>query len=140
MYVKIAEIILNQHNNGIPFSFPEALRVEIFVEACTRSPGVKTLETLGHLMTESHVSLRDFYECSHPQLDRLVEISRDYTLGTRLTGAGWGGCTVSLLLPERVQEYVDVLKEKFYKQIGFSGDITSVVFVTSPRGGACIYV
>nr|XP_023027143.1 N-acetylgalactosamine kinase [Leptinotarsa decemlineata] len=120
--------------------FREALRVEKFVEACSGPPGTETLDILGQLMNESHESLRDLYECSHPQLDRLVEISGGYTLGTRLTGAGWGGCTVSLLSPEKVGEYVDFLKEQFYKPLGVFDGFESVVFATSPRGGACIYV
>ncbi|CAH1169716.1 unnamed protein product [Phaedon cochleariae] len=123
--------------------FQEALRVKKFVEACSNcssSNSLKTLETLGRLMTYSHVSLRDLYECSHPQLDSLVDMSKEYTLGTRLTGAGWGGCVVSLLLPERVEEYVEFLKREFYKGLGVVDGFAEILFSTSPQGGACIYL
>ena len=48
----------------------------------------ESLETLGALMTASHNSLRDLYECSHPYLDRLVTIGKEFRYGARLTGAG----------------------------------------------------
>lgn len=53
----------------------------------------------GQLMTESHNSLRDDYNVSCPELDSLVEIasSVDGVLGSRMTGGGFGGCTVTLV-------------------------------------------
>lgn len=56
------------------------------------------LSSFGKLMLESHHSLRDLYEVSHPVLDRLVESAMgiDGVLGSRLTGAGFGGCTITL--------------------------------------------
>lgn len=98
------------------------------------------METLGKLMLESHESLRDLYECSHPQLDKLVDLSREYTLGTRLTGAGWGGCTVSLLLPDNVDKYMNFLKEKFYGPHGVTDKLDAVLFSTAPQSGACVYL
>jgi galactokinase len=54
------------------------------------------LETLGHLLSESHASLRDDFEVSTPELDVLVEqLERAGALGARLTGAGFGGCVVA---------------------------------------------
>jgi galactokinase len=63
------------------------------------------LTLFGRLMNESHDSLRDDYEVSGPELDQLVEIARSVpgVLGSRLTGAGFGGCTVSLVQPEAVE-------------------------------------
>lgn len=57
------------------------------------------LSRFGALMTQSHVSLRDLYEVSSPQLDLLVDTALlvDGVLGARLTGAGFGGCTVNLV-------------------------------------------
>lgn len=49
----------------------------------------ESLETLGDLMTASHDSLRDLYDCSHPDLDRLVTIGNEFRYGARLTGAGY---------------------------------------------------
>lgn len=64
------------------------------------------LPALGRLMNASHDSLRDLYEASHADLDRLVDTARgiDGVLGSRLTGAGWGGCTVTLCRDDAVPE------------------------------------
>jgi galactokinase len=65
------------------------------------------LETFGRLMNESHISLRDDYEVSCAELDVMVEaawkINRVY--GSRMTGAGFGGCTVSLVAEEAVGDF-----------------------------------
>jgi galactokinase len=60
---------------------------------------------LGRLMAESHASLRDRYEVSCPELDVLVELASAMpgVVGSRMTGAGFGGCTVTLALPEAVE-------------------------------------
>lgn len=57
------------------------------------------LELLGHLFAESHASLRDLYEVSSPELDVLVEIATAVpgVIGARMTGGGFGGCTVNLV-------------------------------------------
>lgn len=112
--------------------------MEMFHSICRKSPDKASLKTLGQLMTESHLSLRDLYECSHPQLDKLVELSKDLTFGARLTGAGWGGCMVALLPHDNVEPYKKMLAEKFYSQFG-DQDTESILFATSPQAGACIY-
>jgi len=75
------------------------------LEACECLAG-GDLPNLGRLMNASHLSLRDDYEVSHPALDRLVEEASqvDGVLGARLTGAGFGGCTVNLVAEEAVPE------------------------------------
>lgn len=90
-------------------------------------------------MAESHQSLRDDYECSHPQLDRLVELSLGKALGARLTGAGWGGCIVALLHPEHVDGYIGLLKTEYYSGLGVGEGVEKFVFVTAPNAGACVY-
>jgi galactokinase len=68
------------------------------LEACERL-AAGDLAAFGRLMTASHLSLRNDFEVSHPALDRLVEEAREVegVLGARLTGAGFGGCTVNLV-------------------------------------------
>lgn len=121
----------------------ESLRVAKFIDECKNisSSGDASLRVLGRLMIESHESLRDLYECSHPQLDRLVELSRDLTYGARLTGAGWGGCVVALVPRGNLDEYVSSLKEKFYGEMETvaEDDLSRLIFSTSPNSGACIY-
>lgn len=121
------------------FPFAEAHRVKQFHATCENAQGEEALVALGQLMTQSHESLRDLYECSHPQLDRLVELSGEFTFGSRLTGAGWGGCAVSLVHPHNANKYVNFLKENFYKPLGIVDNFSNVLFATSPNAGACIY-
>ena len=73
----------------------ENQRVGLFVTASRR----KDLERMGQLMVESHVSLLHDYEVSSPELDFLVDtaVGIDGVLGARMTGGGFGGCTVNLL-------------------------------------------
>jgi galactokinase len=66
------------------------------------------LERFGVLMNESHGSLRDDYEVSSPQLDTLVAAAQAVpeVYGARLTGAGFGGCTVALVRPDAVEQMI----------------------------------
>ncbi|MGE5550574.1 MAG: galactokinase [Bacteroidota bacterium] len=61
----------------------------------------------GELMYDSHASLRDLYEVSCAELDLLVELARKTsgTLGARMTGGGFGGCTVNLVRPDKVADF-----------------------------------
>lgn len=90
-------------------------------------------------MLDSHESLRQYYECSHPRLDTLVELSRNFAFGARLTGAGWGGCVVALVLSSNVEHYINYLKDNYYTKFGLQERINDFVFCTSPNAGACIY-
>jgi galactokinase len=66
------------------------------------------LARFGQLMTASHQSLRDLYEVTGPELDAMVEaaLSVPGVLGSRMTGAGFGGCTVSLVHRDQVDEFI----------------------------------
>jgi N-acetylgalactosamine kinase len=73
------------------------------------------LEALGALMNASHESCARDYEISVPELDRLVEVARrNGAIGSRLTGAGFGGCTVSLVLKGQVEVFCRKVAEDFY--------------------------
>lgn len=84
-------------------------------------------------MSKSHQSLKTLYECSHPNLDELVRISKTMEIGARLTGAGWGGCIVALVDSiSTCDRYINTLKECYYKNISSAKhlDLDDVVFAT----------
>jgi galactokinase len=81
------------------------------------------LEGFGRLMYRSHESLRDAYEVSCPELDWLVKRSGeiDGVYGSRLTGPGFGGCTITLIRESSLNDYIDRLSE--YERIfGFAAE------------------
>src|SRR6266487_3380148 len=91
----------------------------------------------GQLLDASHQSLRDDYEVSHPELDRLVELTREAgAAGARLTGAGFGGSIVALCRVERAPEVVAALRERFYAPRGAADDVARHVFIAEPSAGA----
>lgn len=99
--------------------FSEALRVLEFrslLQSQPPIPGSDLVTRLGALMNESQSSCRDVYECSCSELDQLCKIAtRAGAHGSRLTGAGWGGCSVHLVPKGSVDEVRDAWKNDFYK-------------------------
>jgi galactokinase len=79
----------------------------------------------GDLMNESHIGLRDEYEVSCPELDAMVEIAWkiDGVIGSRMTGAGFGGCTVSIVVDDSLQELIDKVNEEYPKRTGLQPEI-----------------
>lgn len=78
--------------------FSEAFRVHQFARICNSAAGGNSSVKLGLMMDGSHWSCSKGYQCSSTELDTLTDAARDAgALGSRLTGAGWGGCTVSLI-------------------------------------------
>lgn len=75
----------------------------------------------GDLMNQSHDSLRDLYEVTGKELDTLVNEARKINgvLGSRMTGAGFGGCTVSLVKNENVDDFISTVGNNYKKQIGY---------------------
>lgn len=82
------------------------------------------LETFGELMIESHYSLRDNYEVTGFELDTLVEeaLKIDGVIGSRMTGAGFGGCTVSLVKEDCVEEFQKKVGEEYFKKTNLNAD------------------
>jgi galactokinase len=78
------------------------------------------LARFGQLMNESHDSLRDDYEVSCPEVDLLVNLARDMpgVLGTRITGGGFGGCTVNLVAKAAVEQFTQEVGRAYQKQTG----------------------
>lgn len=75
----------------------------------------------GRLMKESHMSLKDDYEVTGIELDTLADLAWrfDGCVGARMTGAGFGGCTVNLVLADRVEEFSNYLVDEYNKEMGF---------------------
>jgi len=82
------------------------------------------IERFGQLMNASHDSLRDDYEVTGVELDTLVEEARKIkgTLGSRMTGAGFGGCTVSLVKEDFLEEFKKKVGENYHKKTGLKAD------------------
>lgn len=78
------------------------------------------LEAFGRAMNESHASLRDWFEVSIKELDTLVEIQQSAPgcLGARLTGAGFGGCTVALVRDEAVPLVIEAITAQYPARTG----------------------
>ncbi|XP_014218869.1 N-acetylgalactosamine kinase [Copidosoma floridanum] len=124
--------------------FQEAERVAAFQTVCQRKDmeELARMSQLGRLMSSSHSSLQNLYECSHPRIDALVTAAIDSgALGARLTGAGWGGCIIAIVSNENVEEFVNRLKKEFYQndERANSLNLSSYVFQTEPKQGAAIY-
>lgn len=82
------------------------------------------LELFGQLMNASHISLRDDYEVTGIELDTLVEEAWkiEGVIGSRMTGAGFGGCTVSIVKNEAVDIFMKEVGEAYQKKIGYAAD------------------
>lgn len=121
--------------------FSEARRVLKFHSICENHvKDVDVLEELGALMDESHFSCRDLYECSCEQLDLLTDSCRKFgALGSRMTGAGWGGCTVSLVRRSDVELFITKIQEEFFSDVN-KKEIAEFLFATSPSNGAAVYM
>ena len=82
------------------------------------------LEEFGKLMNQSHESLRDDYEVTGLELDTLVELAwkEDGVIGSRMTGAGFGGCTVSIVKKDKVDDFIKNVGKKYKDKIGYDAD------------------
>lgn len=93
------------------------------------------LAAVGRLMAESHASLRDDYEVSCGELDLMVDLAVEITgvVGARMTGGGFGGCTVNLVMRPAAERFCAVLKEKYERATG----ITPGVYACESSHGVC---
>lgn len=82
------------------------------------------LEEFGKLMNLSHESLRDDYEVTGKELDTLVESQwhQEGVLGARMTGAGFGGCTVALVKNENIETFIKNVHKEYYEKTGLKAD------------------
>ena len=106
-------------------------RAQHVVEECARvDQALLYLENgdtaaFGQLMYAGHASLRDLYEVSTSELDSLVELAHDLPgcRGARMTGAGFGGCTVNLVEEAQSEAFIRMLKEGYYRSTGREAEI-----------------
>ena len=89
----------------------------------------------GRLMNLSHVSLRDDYEVSCEESDLLCETawSLPYVLGSRMTGGGFGGCTVSLVKRAKIREFEEELQKVYEPKIGYPCSFYEAEIADGPR-------
>ena len=82
------------------------------------------IDTFGKLMTQSHISLRDDYEVTGLQLDSLAEAAWkvEGVLGSRMTGGGFGGCTVSLVRDEAIPTFIEQVGKEYTEKTGLKAD------------------
>jgi len=90
--------------------------------------------TFGQLMNASHVSLRDDYEVTGMELDTLVETAWNVegVIGSRMTGAGFGGCTVSIVKEDCVDAFIRTVGETYINKIGYAADFYVVDIGNGP--------
>ena len=87
---------------------------------------------------------RELYECSCPELDELIKQAKQFgALGSRLTGAGWGGCTVSLIKQDQAADFIEKLKKAYYAQCIRDSKVTAeelhtVIFDSRPSSGGAV--
>jgi galactokinase len=93
------------------------------------------LAEFGELMNASHVSLRDDYEVTGIELDTLVGEAWKVpgVIGSRMTGAGFGGCSVSIVKDESVDAFIQYVGEAYNKKIGYAADFYVVEIGDGPR-------
>ncbi len=93
------------------------------------------VEQFGQLMNASHVSLRDDYEVTGTELDTLVEEAWkiDGVIGSRMTGAGFGGCTVSIVKDGAIDAFIEKVGKAYQEKIGYAADFYVVEIGDGPR-------
>ncbi|KAL3428071.1 galactokinase [Phlyctema vagabunda] len=120
--------------------FSEALRVLRFLSLL--ETGKQVNQSLGDLMNTTQDSCRDVYECSCPEIDELCKIARGAgSYGSRLTGAGWGGCSVHLVPSDKVEAVKLAWEKEYYSKMDLTAEQKeAAVVISKPGGGSAVYV
>jgi galactokinase len=98
---------------------------------------INDIAAFGRLMNESHVSLKEDYEVTGLELDTLVETAWtvEGVIGSRMTGAGFGGCTVSIVKEDSIGEFIEVVGTKYKEVVGYAANF----YVVEVGAGAGCY-
>jgi len=131
----------------------ETRRVQEFVslvssqhETNQGSDYASPLQSMGILMNNSHRSCSKLYDCSSAQVDKLHLrcLAAPGTLGSRMTGAGWGGCVISLVKTVQVKDFCDYIHKHYYQklpvQVTGKRSKSDYLFVTRPSQGSEVYL
>jgi galactokinase len=107
------------------------------VESATAALRAGDLDAVGELMRASHLSMRDDFEISTPEVDAMVDsaMRADGTIGARMTGGGFGGCTVNLVRAERASSFASDVRVRYEAATGRSPEIYTCV--ASDGAGRC---
>ncbi len=132
-HIRALRDVTPEQFHALAYKLPEVTRkrAQHIVEECARvAEAIQKLEAgdaagFGQLMYAGHASLRDLYEVSCPELDVLVDAASQLPgcLGARLTGAGFGGCTVNLVAEAQAPAFIEQLKEKYRQATGKTADV-----------------
>ncbi|KAK3338164.1 ribosomal protein S5 domain 2-type protein [Neurospora tetraspora] len=132
--------------------FNEALRVLKLMDLLENSPSSSSSSSsstttdlnsrLGALLNETQDSCREVYECSCEEIDRICAIARKAgSYGSRLTGAGWGGCSVHLVPADKVDAVKESLEREYYSKLELTEEQREgAVVVSKPGIGSALYL
>ncbi|KAK4040232.1 ribosomal protein S5 domain 2-type protein [Parachaetomium inaequale] len=128
--------------------FSEALRVQQFMALLETSPGGEDTSAyntqLGALLNATQTSCREAYECSCAEIDSLCAIARRAgSYGSRLTGAGWGGCSVHLVPADKVAAVREAWDKEYYSKLVpqlSEEQKEAAVVVSRPGSGSAVYL
>ncbi len=132
----------NRYSEKLPHEVSK--RARHVVEEIERSKQAEALleagnvQRFGELMNECHISLRDLYEVSCPELDIMVRVAQSLEgcYGARLTGAGFGGCTVNLVASDMADKFAQSLAKGYEADTG----LTPEIYITRASNGAELLV
>jgi galactokinase len=131
---------LEEHKSELPKVVAKRAEHVIFenerVLASREALESRNFEKFGRLMNASHDSARDLYEVSCAELEAMVEVTRSSpgALCGRMAGAGFGGCTVSIVEDRHVERFIDVVKVGYEKKTG----LNPALYVCTAADGASI--
>lgn len=134
----VSEEQLEQHKTDLPETIFRRCRHVVAENARTLCAATALrageISKFGELMYDSHRSLRDDYEVSCAELDVMVELASQFqgTYGARMTGGGFGGCTINLVEKAKVEDFKSEISRSYEKKTG----VLPQIYVTSAADGA----
>ncbi len=134
----VDEALLARHRDLLPERVgrrcEHVVRENARVGATVEALAMGDLDAVGRLFAASHASLRDLYEVSSPELDALVAIAMETpgVVAARMTGGGFGGCTVNLVREGAVDAFRDAVLREYPRRTG----LQPRVYVTRAVDGA----